>query len=274
MITARAIGILEEIVLDPSHGGAKGLSEKLGEGKFAIQNAISELRDAGLVETITQRMANGRTVSTLRPTDAGHQVLVTRFHNMQSQLNSQLNLIADLFILKNSKPNSEQGSREVTMEYYESEDERLEAQRKFREKQHEKKLEAHETRRQTRMSRRSPLNAAGWSSTDSTFEFAEQMHALWHIQPWQVTRSRFRYALDAKRKEFNTDGAIELEMMKLYFSQIKHDTKLSDPEMVWKRFIVNFPALLIEVQRSMVTPAQVEVIKERAQRSLDWMDNV
>ena len=160
------------------------------------------------------------------------------------------------------------------MEYFESEDERLEAQRKWRKKKHAEKMEAHESRRQTRMLKRNPLNAISWSPTDSSFEFAEQMHDLWHIQPWQVTRSRFRYALDAKRKEFNTDGAIELQMMKLFFSQIKHDTKLADPEIVWKRFIVQFHNLLAEVNRSTVTPEKMEAIKEKSTRSLDWMDDV
>lgn len=160
------------------------------------------------------------------------------------------------------------------MEYFESEDERLEAQRKWREKKHAEKMKAHETRRQEKMLKRNPLNAISWSPTDSSFEFAEQMHDLWHIQPWQVTRSRFRYALDAKRKEFNTNGAIELQMMKLFFSQIKHDTKISDPEIVWKRFIVQFHNLLAEVNRSTVTPEKMEAIKEKSTRSLDWMDDV
>ena len=30
MITARAIGVLEEILINPQHGGAKGLSARLG----------------------------------------------------------------------------------------------------------------------------------------------------------------------------------------------------------------------------------------------------
>jgi hypothetical protein len=160
------------------------------------------------------------------------------------------------------------------VEYFESEDERLEAQRKWREKNHAKKMEVHESRRQEKMLRRNPANASGWSPTDSSFEFAEQMHNLWHIQPWQVTRSRFRYALADKRKEYNTDGALELQMMALFFSQIKHDTKLNDPEIVWKRFILQFHNLLTEVQRSRVTPEKMEAIKEKSTRSLDWMNDV
>ena len=271
MITARGIGVLEEIAMRPSHGGAPGLSQIFGEGREAIQNTITLLKKEGLLETITNRMGNGKTVSTLRITQAGYQLLETRIHTLQSQLNSSYIHITNSI---SSKPNSERGSREVNVEYFESEDDRLEAQRKWREKKHAEKMEVHESRRQEKMLRRNPANASGWSPTDSAFEFAEQMHNLWHIQPWQVTRSRFRYALADKRKEYNTDGALELQMMALFFSQIKHDTKLNDPEIVWKRFILQFHNLLTEVQRSRVTPEKMEAIKEKSTRSLDWMNDV
>ena len=246
---------------------AESLSRTFPEGRKVFLSALKELRDAGLIET-KRAVINGKYVTYSQLIDGSPE---TELLSQQSQLNSYKSLIAYSYI---SKPNSEQGSREVKMEYFESEDERLEAQRKWREKKHAEKMEAHESRRQTRMLKRNPLNAISWSPTDSSFEFAEQMHDLWHIQPWQVTRSRFRYALDAKRKEFNTDGAIELQMMKLFFSQIKHDTKLADPEIVWKRFIVQFHNLLAEVNRSTVTPEKMEAIKEKSTRSLDWMDDV
>ena len=246
---------------------AESLSRTFPEGRKVFLSALKELRDAGLIET-KRAVINGKYVTYSQLIDGSPE---TELLSQQSQLNSYKSLIAYSYI---SKPNSEQGSREVKMEYFESEDERLEAQRKWREKKHAEKMEAHESRRQTRMLKRNPLNAISWSPTDSSFEFAEQMHDLWHIQPWQVTRSRFRYALDAKRKEFNTDGAIELQMMKLFFSQIRHDTKLADPEIVWKRFIVQFHNLLAEVNRSTVTPEKMEAIKEKSTRSLDWMDDV
>ena len=247
---------------------AESLSRTFPEGRKVFLSALKELRDAGLIET-KRAVINGKYVTYSQLIDGSPE---TELLSQQSQLNSYKSLIAYSYI---SKPNSEQGSREAHMsEYYYDEDERLEAQRKFREKQHAEKVGAHEDRRQQRMVKRSQSNAVSWSSTDSAFEFAEQMHSLWHIKPWQVTRSRFRYALDAKRKEFNTDGSIELEMMKLFFSQIKHETKLIDPEIVWKRFIVQFHNLLTEVQRSKVTTEEIEVIKEKAKRSLEWMDNV
>jgi len=262
----------------PRNRGAEPLSKALGIGRNRIQDAITYLRNIGAIETITVKFANGSPLRTINITDLGDELLghtvgaYSGAYIQQPEQNSYIPNIAYSYI---SKPNSEQSSRETHVsEYYYDEEERLEAQRKFREKQHEEKLQAHEDRRRQKMTKRNRTNAVRWSSTDSAFEFAEQMHELWHIKPWQVTRSRFRYALDAKRKEFNTDGSIELEMMKLFFSQIKHDRKLVDPEMVWKKFIVQFHNLLTEVQRSNVTPEEIEVIKEKAKRSLEWMDNV
>ena len=267
MITARALGVYVYLQATGANISAESLSRTFPEGRKVFLTALKELRDAGLIET-KRAVINGKYVTYSQLTDGSPE---TELLSQQTQLNSYKSLIAYSYI---SKPNSEQGSREVKMEYFETEEDRLEAQRKWREKKHSEKMEAHESRRQTRMLKRNPLNAISWSPTDSSFEFAEQMHDLWHIQPWQVTRSRFRYALDAKRKEFNTNGAIELQMMKLFFSQIKHDTKLADPEIVWKRFIVQFHNLLAEVNRSTVTPEKMEAIKEKSTRSLDWMDDV
>ena len=250
-----------------AHISADSLSRTFPEGRKVFLSALKELRDTGLIET-KRAVINGKYVTYSQLTDGSPE---TELLSQQSQQNSYKSLIAYSFI---SKPNSEQSSREVNVEYFESEDERLEAQRKWREKKHAEKMEVHESRRQEKMLRRNPANASGWSPTDSAFEFAEQMHNLWHIQPWQVTRSRFRYALADKRKEYNTDGALELQMMALFFSQIKHDTKLSDPEIVWKKFILQFHNLLTEVQRSMVTPEKMEAIKEKSTRSLDWMNDV
>jgi len=271
VITARAIGILEEIAMRPSHGGAAGLSRVVGEGREAIQNAITLLRKEGLLETITNRMSNGKTVSTLRVTSAGYQLLETRIHILQTQLNSYKSFNAYSI---NSKPNSETSSREAHVEYYETEEERLEAQRKHYARKQAEKTEANQKRVSENMVRRSELNAANWSVTDSTFEFANQMHGIFHIAPWQVTRSRFRYALANKRAEFGTTGDVEIVMMRLYFDSIRHDTQLSDPEMVWKRFITQFALLLEKAKQSMVTEEQVEEIKQEVDKSRDWLRNV
>ena len=268
MITARALGVYVYLKATEAPISAESLAKAFPEaGRKSFLAVLKELREAGLIVT-SRAVINGKYVTYSKVVDGSP---IRALLSLQTQLNSSYIHIDNSI---NSKPNSETSSREAQMEYYETEEERLEAKRKFDERKHREKMNQHEVRRQERMTKRDPANAVGWSSTDSAFEFAEQMHSIWHIQPWQVTRSRFRFALDAKRKEYNTDGATELEMMKLYFGTIKHDTKLTDPEIIWKRFIVQFHNLLIEAKRLTVTKEQIEDIKVEAEKSQEWLDNV
>jgi hypothetical protein len=270
VITARAIGVLEELAMNPNHGGAKGLSARLGEGRDAIQSAISDLKKLGMLEVTVQRMSNGKIVSTLKVTDTGNQFLITRIHILQSQLNPNSNLILDINTdLLSYKPNSkaeEKMEYEDTPMYIDPED--MDA---FREKQrarkHKDKLEVHEARSVERMKHRDQAVPDKWSVTDSTFEFAERMHNLWHVEPWKVTRSRFRFAFNDKRNEYGTNGATERLMMEKFFSKIKHDMRINNPELIWKRFIVEFGDLLTQVNRDTVTPEQFEAEVARSQKS-------
>lgn len=270
MITARALGVYIYLKSTGAQISAEGLASTFPEGREAMATCLKELREAGLLETKKVHI-NGRIMTVSQLVDTDYWAPETRLLSQQTQLNSKLNLIANSFI---SKPNSERSSREDTLEYYETKEEMLEAKRKHEARKHEEKLESHEARRQDRMLKRERKNAKLWSPTDSSFEFAEQMHNIFHIAPWAVTRSRFRYALDNKRKEYGTDGEIELVMMELYFSKIKHDTKLNDPEKVWKLFIVQFHTLLEEAKRVMVTPEEVKATNEKYAHTADWMDNV
>ena len=268
MITARALGVYLYLQATDSNISAESLSAVFPEGRKVFLAALKELREHGLIIT-SRAVINGKYVTYSKLSDGSPK---TELLSLQPQLNSKLNLIANSY---KSKPNSERSSREEPkMEYYETKEELEEAKRKSRERKHKAKLEVHEKRREQRMERRSDKNSEGWSVTDVTFEFAEQMHALWHVQPWQVTRSRFRYALSQKREEFNTDGAIEKVMIGLFLGKIKHDTRINDPEKIWKNFIVQFSNLLIEAQRLMVTPEDIDLAKEKAKKTLDWMDNV
>jgi hypothetical protein len=268
VITARTLGIYYYLATTGAPATSEALSRVFGGDRKTYLKDLRSLKEAGLLDT-RREVVNGKLITVTRLSDQspknGLQILL-------SQLNSNKSLIAYSF---NSKPNGERSSREGDrMEYFEDEDERLEAQRKWREKQHKEKLEAHERRRQTQMARRNPANAHAWTTTDSSFEFAEQMHTIWHIQPWKVTRSRFRFALAEKRKEYNTDGSIERVMMSLFFDSIRHDTKLSDPELVWKRFIMNFENLLTEARRTMVTPEDIAEERELYSKTRDWLDDV
>jgi hypothetical protein len=270
VITARALGVYVYLKATEAPISAENLARVFPEaGRKSFLAVLKELREAGLIIT-SRAVINGRYVTYSKIVDGSP---IRALLSQQTQQNSYIPNIANSYI---SKPNSETSSQEGTRvrEYYESEEDRLEAQAKFYAKKKAEKAEAHAKRQSESMVRRSEENAFGWSVTDSTFEFAAQMHNLWHIEPWQVTRSRFRFALATKRSEYGTTGDIEIVMMKLFFDKIKHDTKLHDPEMVWKKFIIQFGVLLEDAKKSMVTQEEVVAEREEAKKSRDWLRNV
>lgn len=276
VITARAIGVLEEILINPQHGAAKGLSARFGEGRDALQSAITDLKDMGYLEVVTNKMSSGKIVSTLKVTEAGNQFLKTRIHILQSLLNPNNNLLLDINTdLLNHKQNSTAGAVRdgKNMEWddfapmYVDPEDRDKFREKHRAKKHEEKIKQHERITEERMLRRDESNRVNWTPTDMAFEFGHRMKLLWRVAPWEVTRSRFRFALDSKRSEYNTTGDIECQMMDIFFDKLKHDTKLNDPEIIWKKFIVEFGSLLIQVKRQSATPEQIEQERERSKKS-------
>jgi len=270
VITARAIGVLEEILINPNHGGARGLSELLGEGRDAIQSTISDLRNLGLIETTTVKTGRLGFARSIKVTDAGYQFLKSRTSILQIQLTVNSNLVLDTNTqLLNHKPNSkaeEKMEYEDTPMYIDPED-RDAYREKDRARKHQEKLDKHASRAANNMKQRDHAHPENWSVTDSTFEFAERMHNLWHVEPWKVTRSRFRFALNDKRNEYGTDGSAERLMMEKFFSKLKHDTRINNPELIWKKFIIEFGDLLTQVNRDSVTPEQFEAEVARSQKS-------
>lgn len=276
VITARAIGVLEEILINPNHGGARGLSERLGEGRDAIQNSLSDLRSLGFIETTTVKTGKLGFARNIKVTEAGYQFLKSRTSILLSQLNANSNLLLDTNThLLNHKQNSTAGAVRdgKNMEWddfapmYVDPEDRDKFREKHRAKKHEEKMKQHERITEERMLRRDESNRVNWTPTDMAFEFGHRMKLLWRVAPWEVTRSRFRFALDSKRSEYNTTGDIECQMMDIFFDKLKHDTKLNDPEIIWKKFIVEFGSLLIQVKRQSATPDQIEQERERSKKS-------
>ena len=276
MITDFDLQVLHTMAARDRDRGAEPLSKTLRVGRDKVQRSINTLRQEGMIKTTHKSFGPGKAFKTIEITEDGYEALghiaghIGRAYTPMLRQNN--NLYIDTYSLNINRIAAAPLEVEK-MEYYESEEERLEAKRKHEKKKHEEKMAQHESRRQEKMVRRNPNNAAGWTATDVAFEFGEQMLNLFHIAPWEVTRSRFRYALSDKRKEYFTDGAIELKMIELFFSKIRHNTKLNDPELVWKRFIIEFGVLFEEAKRQMVSPEQVEQIKEEARKSQEWLLN-
>lgn len=280
MITARAIGVLEELALNPNHGAAIGLSQKLGEGRDAIQSAITELRELGYVETVSY----GRGLKILKITDTGFQFLGSRTSLLQYVLNSNINIYANLAIKQervldgveyDNKINVNIGGEMSFLGQMDNDpDEVAERVRKDREKRKQEYLAHKDKVASEKIAAKKAKQPADWNPTDVSYEFATRVQDLWHVLPWSVAKTRFKIALTNARKEYGTDGEVENKMMDLYFMQIAHETSITDPEIIWKRFIMQFGNLAVEARRSMVTPEDMATEKELARRSREKMKNV
>lgn len=257
-------------------GGAEALSEVFGEGRDACQKALTDLRNLGLIETRTQRYHNGAYRSSTELTEAGWEFLETRISKTLKTrslysgdlVNSRLS--TNSILSKKQTEYTEQvrdeeiyqkveltagGQMSDFPQAYDPDDIDRARSRAYQDK-HEAKQEQIIKKHQ-KMKKRS-MDPTAWSPTDSSFEFADRMFNLWHVEPWSVTKSRFRFALDDARATYGTNGTLECLMMDRYFSQIAHQTSLTNPEIIWKRFIQQFEALAIEARRATVTPQQLE----------------
>lgn len=277
MITARAYGVYMYLHITRAQISAESLSKVFKEGREAIATALKELRDLGLIETKRQRIgARIVTVTTLVDTD--YWAPETRLLLQQSQQNSSL--LLNTYLL-NYKQNGERGSQkekegETDMTFLgqiDSDPDDFAAMRaKDRARKREEKLQINQRRTDERMQKRNAMTPKDWSVTDSTFEFANRVMNLFTIPPWHVAKSRFRFALSNKRSEFGTDGEIESRMMDLFFEQYASDATLKTGEDMWKRFIVQFENLYKRVSIATYSQDEVESEKEKATKSLEWLD--
>lgn len=104
---------------------------------------------------------------------------------------------------------------------------------------------------------RSKLDPASWTCKDTAYEFADRMANIWSIKPFSVTQSRFVQALAVFRKQHDTDGALELELINLFFSSLNHE-KYTDGNHLWRAFLYKAPLLLQTAKERVVSVEQRE----------------
>jgi hypothetical protein len=270
-----------------AEGGASAFSGGGMEGREAVQTALSELRENGLIQTITNRTATGAIFKQIQVTDlgyevlkcgepvAGYQLLETRKYIPQNGLLATYTkgLIVNSLDIKKSTEQVREEEKETLgvnammfLGQMDSDDSaelrekaRLQKQRDY----NEAKQLAAEKKFQHRASK-TPLT---WTVSDSASEFASRVSSMWHIKPWHVANSRFGFALAAFRKNYETNGEIELKLMDKFFSSIAHETSLDDGEALWKMFIKRAPSWVAEVTRTEFTDEDIETAKVDAEKS-------
>lgn len=108
---------------------------------------------------------------------------------------------------------------------------------------------------QKRDTHRSQTDPANWTCKDIAYEFAARLNDMWDIPPFSVTQSRFVQALATFRKQHNTNGAVELELVNLFYDSMRQD-KYEDGNHVWRAFLFKAPSLL-QTARERVVSAEV-----------------
>ena len=122
---------------------------------------------------------------------------------------------------------------------------------------------------------RSNMSPESWTCKDVAYEFADRMSNIWSIKPFSVTQSRFVQALAVFRKQHDTNGALELEMIDMFFSTLQAE-KYTDGNHLWRAFLYKAPQLLQTARERVVSVEEREtaVIRdsELASKKLDLFD--
>lgn len=137
-------------------------------------------------------------------------------------------------------------------------------------------VEAREKKAQERKDvHRKNLDPVNWNSKDVAYEFSERMANIWSISPFSVTKSKFVQALGVFRKQHDTNGAIEIKIIELFFATLKED-KYTDGNHLWRAFLYKAPSLVQVARESVVSveERQHNVIRDQelADRKLSMFD--
>lgn len=271
-LSLRAWGALVYLVNSDATISAEELARRFKEGRKAILPALRELRDAGYIMTRKERLGSKWvTVSYVTEKGFRESLLGSPQTALLLQQNSYITQYANSSKKYYESTNfiREEGFK-VGYDFFDKTSSEDDEVRQARAKaQSEKNAEyeflktADQQKRFTERKNRAPKD---WTVTDVSFEFANRLHSLWHIKPWKVTRTRFTQALGQNRKKFETDGAIELEMLNLFFASMDF-SKYSDADALWKIFISRYSELASQAKVRLTTPEEIATAKVQAKDS-------
>ena len=291
--SAKALGILFHVITTDAHISAESLSKYFKDGESSIGAGLKQLRDAGLLELVVQRMPNGTFIKTTKVTNDGHAL----FASLLAKLNTTNSHFFELFYNHPAQfpvaigtflpPEHQRNYSVVTPDgfgatYANSENERPSEQeiikRKNEKDRLEWKLKQEKKSRAQFKARSSKPNKETWTPTDMSFEFADRIQEYWHIEPWRVTKTRFRQILADYRRKFNTNGRIEFIMMN-YFFESEEISKFTDANYIMMRFFYRYSRLLAFVESRGYLKSENEAIEdfekelEKSQKSWEWLDS-
>lgn len=284
-ISVGALGVLFHLSNSDTSISAVELSTVFPNGEKAMRPLLTELRAVGFIVTEKNRISTGQIKTTSYVTEAGFQYLQTYQpnacfrlavkggYNQLNELNSSLvtnSLLSDI-TNKNIIRVAKRG-KEVGYDFFEStsssesderEAERLKALSQKREEYKQQKLQASARVAQSKESR----TPESWTGNQSVHEFVKRMELTWGVPEWSLAGSRFLIAFNEARRKYDTNGAIELVMMDIFYSNFKVKRGLTTGDIMWKQFIAQFSTLAAQAKLRLTTPDKIQRALEEAEDS-------
>jgi DNA-binding MarR family transcriptional regulator len=271
VISARALGVYMYLQESEANISAENLARIFSEGRKTMLAVLKELREAGYIKT-TREVINGKYITVSRLTDGSPKSALLI---QQSQQNSNLILNNNSFISKKIVLGEAQGGdKTMSDEWYslgqieQDPEEIAELKRRDKERRDREYREARNARAEKNMASNINRIPAHWTVDNAVYEFARRM-IRWDIPPWEGSRRPFQAAFARSRKDFNTNGEIEIIMMDIFFGRLDHEKKIKDPDMVWRLFIRDYNSLKIAAEQRVITPDSFAEAQELSDRQME-----
>lgn len=286
-ISAKSIGLLFFIISSDVSISAEALATTLLEGESAIATGLKQLRNLGFLELENIRSREGTFTKQTKVTPSGYaffaqaiaQIGPYNSHFAQLYYNPAIpsgSSVGKFIPRPNEEPRniiSPEGYLAPTRaenelrKQVESEEEQRHALNKLEKDREEWVAKKKKVQRAQFKARSEKPDKATWTPTDISFEFADRIQNYWNIEPWRVTKTRFRMILADMRRRHNTNGLIECVMMDVFFEQ-EDVSKFQDANFVMMRFFHRYGQLYqYVISRDLaLTDAQVAEKIERQRK--------
>lgn len=233
---------------------------------------LKELRDANLVK-MTKYVGGGTTLkvvasdSTVVAESGNSYIAVQLVSSISNSYTARTTNIATNKFLDRVE------GKEIEMgwDFFEgsssSDDDTLREREKHMVQKKADYAEAREKKAQQRKDlHRSHVDSIHWTCKDVAYEFADRMANIWSIKPFSVTQSRFVQALSGFRKQHDTNGALEMEIVDMFFSTLQAE-KYTDGNHLWRAFMYKAPLLLQSAKERVLSVEDIETAIIRDQET-------
>lgn len=281
LLSPQAVGTYAYMLTQGKVMSAEELNLVMNYGIHSFRTALRELKKFKLIWSNRQQTSSGRWVTVQGfslpdrwelneplykdPSNGLYTLLVSLYSFYSSKANisniantASTSSIANTLLLyalpetSSGKKNKDKnilniGGKTVSFEFSaddkEYEAEQAKEKERAKGKAKAERREEQEVVHQQRKKNRADKALSKWSALDVAREFASQLHNRWDVAPWELSSSRFVYALNQARERFDSNAELELKMMGLHFAEPVVG-RMKDPNAIAMLFVKNYGSLL------------------------------